>query len=121
MTNTSKNKGRSFGGFKGFFNYFLSEADKTAVKSLDLDSEAVVGRILDLLARGYKISVSAPKNGVTYFVTATGKGAECANADRALTMRHSGLEVAISALWHVIAVVYDFAEWPEEEEDLYDW
>lgn len=121
MSKKTKSGRGSFGSFKGFFNYNLSQADKTAVKKLELDKTAVYSRILDLLESGYKVSVSWPDGRNTYFVTATGKSAPCPNMGRALTMRHSDLEKAVTAVWHVVAVVYDWEEWPADDEYDVGW
>lgn len=121
MSKKTKVSSGSYGDFRGFFNYQLTESDKAAIRGVAHEDESVLSCMWDLLSSGYKLSLSKPKDGSTYFFTAIGREEDNPNHNRAFTVRHVQLGVAVVAAWHVIDTVYDYGEWPDEQEDPYDW
>ena len=109
--------------WNGYFNYSLTKADKTAVRELADDSERIRPSLSELVERGYRVSISISDSDGVATVTATGQGEGHANAGYSLSMRHIDYEIALLALWHVIAQKFQWASWQQSEEalDEFSW
>lgn len=99
--------------WKGFVNVYLNAADKKAIKHNLATPEEVMGLLEALSGDGYKVSVTYSEKGGFYTVTAYGNDPSCINAGWAMSLRHSDLVVAFSALRHVVEMEGVSGDWSE--------
>lgn len=99
--------------WRGFVNVYLRPGDKAAIKQNLLDAEGFVQLVDTLATSGYKVSVAYSESGGFYTVTAYGNDWGSKNAGLALSLRHSDLIVAYSALNYVLDNVDPNEGWEE--------
>lgn len=111
------------GSWKGFFNFYLEDGQKTAIKKLSMSGPTTVGRLQELADHGYKVSVSFSVDREAYFVSCTGGRNSGVNVGYTLTQAHADLAVAVACVWFIVSEVFDLGAWPVESSDdeVFDW
>lgn len=116
-------KDAKVGAWKGFFNFYLEDGQKAAIKKLSMAGPATVSRMVELADAGYKVSVAYSVDQSAYFATATGSKGQIENRGWSLTQAHSDFAVALACLWFIVFEIYNGSAWPVEasSSDDYDW
>lgn len=119
----SKGSGRSQNGFKGFYNHYLEEEHKAAIKKLPMGLGVSVERMEQLLELGYKVTFSYSPDDKAYFCSVTGKKTAGVNVGWVLTQAHAELLVSLACVWFLVVEHYDCDEWPTQSEvsERYNW
>jgi len=119
----AKNGSKSAPAWKGFFNYYLTEEEKGAIKKLGVKEPATIKRIGELADNGYKLSVTYSVDKRAYFVTCTGSANCPSNQGYSLTQAHADLSVAVACVWFVCSEVYQWDAWPVENsaDENFEW
>lgn len=102
--------------WKGSFNHFLTESDKSAIRDMNFTPDSVFGYLREIIGLGYKVSFNEEKNGRFFIATAYAGSAGHCNAGWSLSMFHSDVLIALASLHHVIVTVYDKDEWPADKQ-----
>lgn len=84
--------------WSGFVKVYLTPAEKKQIKAELMQEDHVLQFIDDMAKGGYKVSVSYSEAGNFYSVTAYGNTLDNVNAGWAMTLRHSDLQTAFTAL-----------------------
>lgn len=109
--------------FKGYARFELNAAHKAAIGRL-FQEELSIWVLMERLAEhGYKVSFTYRDAQDAFQVTAYGNVPDNPNAGYALSFWHSDITKAISALYFVIAEVYQWSGWDNLNgyDNTYDW
>jgi len=109
--------------WKGFYNVYLTAADKKAIKQLDLEKQPPDRLVQELSENGYKVSVTYQPKQDYFTVTAYAHLADHVNAGYACSCRHADLATAIAGIWFTVAEKGDWGAWDVENENggEYNW
>ena len=83
----------------GFCNVYLSNEEKKQIKKEEFSPEWYFEFIQGLADAGYKVSVTYSELGKFYSASVTGQYQERPNAGVCMSLKHSDLSVALTALW----------------------
>jgi hypothetical protein len=112
--------------WKGFYNYDLTAEEKKLVKTEYKgwlkQQKGMQGMLEDIVCRGHKVSITILPDGSAYIVSATGT-ALSQNEGITTSQRHRFLDVALCALFYVVAIQFEWGEWPSFQAPLIgdDW
>jgi len=109
--------------WQGFVNIYLTPQDKIAIKAELMQEEEVLHFLDQMACNGYKVSTSYSPSGGFFSVTLYGNHVENPNAGWAMTLRHSDLLTAYTALSFAHEHKSDLGDWvgKEESKDELDW
>lgn len=122
---TKKNRGIVVAKAKwaGFVNVYLAKTEKQSCKDNQLSNDQIYELILNLTEMGYKVSQSWSEPGGFFTVTCYGQLADNPNAGLAMSLKHSDLVIAFTALEHCLAEAGYDTEWSDRytTADMNDW
>lgn len=109
--------------WQGFVNVYLSGAEKQQIRKEVFGADWYFQFIETVTAAGYKLSVSYSEAGGFYSVTLTGQYEGRPNAGVAMSLKHSELDVAFTALWWCLEQAGLNGDWAERYtlSDGMDW
>lgn len=104
---------RSNKKWNGFFNYTLSDSERSAIKENmgKSPSNKVGGWISSLSQHGYKVTVSYDSEDGIYTCACTGNQYSD-NQGWTLVIQHVDMAVAVAASWFVADEVFQWGGWP---------
>lgn len=125
VSKVRKGKGANGGKAKwaGFIPVYLNPEEKREIKKALMSEDAVLTFLEDMCASGYKVSVSYSTRGSFYSVTAYGNESGHVNEGWAMTLRHSDLRTAFTALAFTNEHHGLLGDWEgkTEKKDELDW
>jgi len=106
----------------GFFNYYLDNEDKAAIRALldDKKKPSVGDSIQDMVKHGYKVSISENESAGGFVCAVTGKK-DSSNEGYTYAVTHISIETAVFACCHVIGTIFEWDVWPVDENSVPDW
>lgn len=106
----------------GFFNYYLGEADKAGIRTLvdDKKRPSLDSVLTEMVSQDYKVTTSRNESSDSYICSVTGKSG-CINQGYTFSINHLDLVTAIYAVWFVCSEVYEWGEWPVDENQVPNW
>lgn len=109
--------------WNGFFNYYLEDGQKEAIKKLPLGAPSTERRLTELAQGDYKVSITFSADKSAFFVSCTGTERQPYNAGWSLTQAHSRFEVAVACAWYIITEIFNNEGWPvgNNDNDAYEW
>lgn len=116
-------KSREKAKWAGFVNVYLSPSEKKQVSENLLDVAGIFHTIQRIVDDDYKLSITYTDGGGFYTVTVYGQWSDRPNAGMAMSMRHSQLDVAMTALAWCLDECGPGGDWSDRFStvDDHDW
>lgn len=118
----AKASSRKKSTWNGFFNYALSDEERAGIRKLvDGKQAPEVGKyVLEMLEQNYKLSITFNESASVFVCSCTGKAGNL-NEGWTFTLSHVQFDVAVMGVWFVCSTIFDWGEWPVEENNAVDW
>lgn len=105
------NQAQKADSFRGFFNPVVGDDAKKAVKALPLGPDASMGRIVELVSAGFKVSFRENRAESSYMVTVYDARSDSDSQGYAMTLFHRDLATVIGLAWFLQDEVYEWGGW----------
>lgn len=108
--------------WNGFFNYYLNETEKTGIRTLvdDKKRPSLDSILHEMLSHDYKVTVSRNDSSDAFVCSITGKPG-CVNQGYTYSLNHVDLVTSVYAVWFICSEVFDWLEWPVDENQVPNW
>jgi len=106
----------------GFFNYFLDEGDRTAIRAFmgDKKKPSLDALLMEMVSNRYKVTVSINDSTGACICSVTGKHG-CMNEGYTLSVTHASMDTTVYAAWFVIAERFNWDQWPVDQNEVPNW